>query len=70
MFDRLRAITHHLAPSSSLARAGMSTVIHNDNAACCSIPPVKSDYTPKGSYKSYAGFDKVRAHQCLHSPII
>ncbi|EPT04432.1 hypothetical protein FOMPIDRAFT_1113931 [Fomitopsis schrenkii] len=37
----------------------MSTVIHNDNAACCSIPPVKSDYTPKGSYKSYAGFDKV-----------
>ena len=59
MFVRLRAIAHHLAPSYSLARARMSTVVHNDNAACCSIPPVKSDYTPKGSYKSYAGFDKV-----------
>lgn len=37
----------------------MSTV-HNTNTACCSIPPVKSDYTPKGSFKSYAGFNKVR----------
>ncbi|EED82516.1 predicted protein [Postia placenta Mad-698-R] len=37
----------------------MSTTIHNDNAACCSIPPVRSDYTPKGSYKSYPGFTKV-----------
>jgi len=37
----------------------MSTKINNDNAACCSIPPVKSDYTPKGTYKPYAGFDKV-----------
>ncbi|KAI0724185.1 hypothetical protein C8T65DRAFT_625701 [Cerioporus squamosus] len=36
----------------------MSTV-HNTNQACCSIPPVKSDYAPKGSYKSYAGFSKV-----------
>ncbi|RPD58387.1 hypothetical protein L227DRAFT_550640 [Lentinus tigrinus ALCF2SS1-6] len=36
----------------------MSTV-HNTNQACCSIPPVKSDYAAKGSYKSYAGFNKV-----------
>ena len=27
----------------------MSTV-HNTNVACCSIPPVKSDYVPKGKY--------------------
>lgn len=57
MLARLRAVAHHLAPSHSAAR--MSTTIHNDNAACCSIPPVRSDYTPKGSYKSYAGFTKV-----------
>ncbi|KAI0757364.1 dienelactone hydrolase family-domain-containing protein [Daedaleopsis nitida] len=56
MFTRLRAIAHHLYPTVRAAR--MSTV-HNSNAACCSIPPVKSDYTPKGSYKSYAGFSKV-----------
>ncbi|OCH92727.1 hypothetical protein OBBRIDRAFT_791027 [Obba rivulosa] len=37
----------------------MSSTVHNDNAACCSIPPVKSDYTPKGVFKSYAGFNKV-----------
>lgn len=67
MFVRLRAIAHHLAPSYSLARAQMSTVVHNDNAACCSIPPVRSDYTPKGSYKSYAGFDKVCVHRSLCS---
>ncbi|KAL1952263.1 hypothetical protein VTO73DRAFT_1412 [Trametes versicolor] len=36
----------------------MSTV-HNTNVACCTIPPVKSDYTPKGTFKSYAGFSKV-----------
>ena len=38
----------------------MSTTVHNTNVACCTIPPVKSDYQPKGSYKSYAGFSKVR----------
>ncbi|KAI0733977.1 hypothetical protein C8Q72DRAFT_505666 [Fomitopsis betulina] len=61
MFDRLRAVASHLTPSSTgdLVCAGVSTVVHNDNAACCSIPPVKSDYTPKGTYKSYAGFDKI-----------
>ncbi|KAG6885719.1 hypothetical protein C0993_010892 [Termitomyces sp. T159_Od127] len=33
--------------------------IHNTNTACCSIPPVQSDYTPQGSFKSYAGFSRV-----------
>lgn len=70
MFDRLRAVASHLTPSSTgdLVCAGVSTVVHNDNAACCSIPPVKSDYTPKGTYKSYAGFDKVRGCQRLYGP--
>ncbi|EKM48016.1 uncharacterized protein PHACADRAFT_109520, partial [Phanerochaete carnosa HHB-10118-sp] len=36
----------------------MSTV-HNPNKACCTIPPVQSNYSPKGTYKAYAGFDKV-----------
>ncbi|EMD41592.1 hypothetical protein CERSUDRAFT_110169 [Gelatoporia subvermispora B] len=36
-----------------------STTVHNDNAACCSIPPVKSDYTPKGTFKAYGPFSKV-----------
>ncbi|BFZ56866.1 hypothetical protein PYCC9005_003915 [Savitreella phatthalungensis] len=27
----------------------------NTNKACCSIPPVKSDYQPKGDYEEYAG---------------
>ncbi|KAI0932674.1 hypothetical protein AcW1_000274 [Taiwanofungus camphoratus] len=54
MSTRLRALVHHLN------HAKMSTTtIHNNNAACCSIPPVKSDYTPKGTYKPYAGFSKV-----------
>ncbi|EPQ61022.1 hypothetical protein GLOTRDRAFT_124758 [Gloeophyllum trabeum ATCC 11539] len=37
----------------------MSTQVHNDNPACCSIPPVQSDYKPQGTYKPYAGFQKV-----------
>ncbi|PSS37124.1 hypothetical protein PHLCEN_2v997 [Hermanssonia centrifuga] len=35
-----------------------SGTVHNSNVACCNIPPVKSDYQPKGIYKSYAGFKK------------
>ncbi|KAI1797533.1 hypothetical protein LXA43DRAFT_980911 [Ganoderma leucocontextum] len=56
MFTRLRALAHHLYPT--LRAANMSTV-HNTNVACCTIPPVHSDYTPKGTYKPYAGFNKV-----------
>jgi dienelactone hydrolase len=37
----------------------MSTSVHNTNTACCNIPPVQSDYTPKGTLKSYANFNKV-----------
>lgn len=29
------------------------------SSACCSIPAVTSDYTPKGTYKSLGDFDKV-----------
>ncbi|KAF5377179.1 hypothetical protein D9615_006337 [Tricholomella constricta] len=36
-----------------------STTIHNPNKACCTIPPVQSDYTPKGSFKPYGSFKKV-----------
>jgi dienelactone hydrolase len=36
-----------------------STVVHNTNQACCNIPPVQSDYTPKGTFKSYGGFNRV-----------
>ena len=36
----------------------MST-IHNTNKACCSIPPVLAEYTPKGSYKPDGAFDRV-----------
>ncbi|SJX61803.1 related to AIM2-cytoplasmic protein involved in mitochondrial function or organization [Sporisorium reilianum f. sp. reilianum] len=30
---------------------------HNTNQACCSIPPVKSDYSPKGTTEKIAGID-------------
>ncbi|CAL1696172.1 unnamed protein product [Somion occarium] len=56
MLTRLRALVHHLN------HAKMSTAsytVHNPNVACCTIPPVKSDYTPKGSFTSYGGFRKV-----------
>jgi hypothetical protein len=36
-----------------------STEVHNTNKACCTIPPVHSDYSPKGSFKSYGDFDRV-----------
>jgi len=37
----------------------MSTTVHNTNKACCSIPPVQSDYQPKGTFKSVGSFKKV-----------
>ncbi|KAJ3490173.1 hypothetical protein NLI96_g1616 [Meripilus lineatus] len=36
-----------------------ATPIHNTNVACCTIPPVHSNYEPKGTFKSYGGFKKV-----------
>ncbi|KAK0245904.1 Alpha/Beta hydrolase protein [Armillaria nabsnona] len=37
----------------------MSTTVHNTNEACCTIPPVLSEYEAKGTIKPYAGFQKV-----------
>ena len=59
MFARLRSLAHHLYPR---IRIGKMSTVHNKNVACCSIPPVQSNYTPKGSFKPYAGFSKVRRH--------
>ncbi|KAJ7630587.1 Alpha/Beta hydrolase protein [Roridomyces roridus] len=56
MLSRLRGLAHHLN------HAKMSTashIIHNTNAACCSIPPIVSDYSPKGTFKSVGDFKKV-----------
>ncbi|GBE78460.1 hypothetical protein BKA93DRAFT_870124 [Sparassis latifolia] len=36
-----------------------TTTVHNTNVACCTVPPVKSDYVPKGTYKAYGGISKV-----------
>ncbi|KAF7320040.1 Dienelactone hydrolase family protein [Mycena kentingensis (nom. inval.)] len=55
MLSRLRALSHQLNKSKAMS----THVIHNTNKACCSIPPVNSDYTPKGSFKSVGGFNKV-----------
>ncbi|TKY87114.1 hypothetical protein EX895_003791 [Sporisorium graminicola] len=30
---------------------------HNTNQACCTIPPVKSDYSPKGTIEKIGGLD-------------
>ncbi|THH07137.1 hypothetical protein EW145_g3599 [Phellinidium pouzarii] len=60
MLTRLRALIHHANHRlmSSAPTSGTQRVV-NANPACCSIPPVQSDYTPKGVYKPYAGFDRV-----------
>ncbi|KAJ9094008.1 hypothetical protein QFC20_006988 [Naganishia adeliensis] len=36
----------------------MSGHVHNTNKACCSIPPVQSEYKPKGSYQKVGSFEK------------
>ncbi|KAJ4476609.1 Alpha/Beta hydrolase protein [Lentinula aciculospora] len=53
MITKIRSVFRHISPS----RRKMTT--HNTNAACCTIPPVLSDYTPKGTYKSVGSFNKV-----------
>lgn len=45
-------------PIAQTRRTMSSGHIHNSNAACCSIPPVESDYKPKGSYQKVGSFDK------------
>ncbi|EAU92634.2 dienelactone hydrolase [Coprinopsis cinerea okayama7 len=37
----------------------MSTTVNNPNKACCTIPPVQSDYKPKGTYKSLGDYKRV-----------
>lgn len=63
MLSRLRQLIHHLnhskALSTTTATGGSGVRVVNSNTACCSIPPVQSDYTPKGEYKEYAGFKRV-----------
>lgn len=62
MLTRLRALVHHLNRNRTMASTttsqGTQRVV-NSNAACCSIPPVSSSYTPKGSFAPFAGFDRV-----------
>ncbi|KAJ7814150.1 hypothetical protein B0H14DRAFT_2851026 [Mycena olivaceomarginata] len=56
MLGRVRTLVHHLNKSKM---ATASHMIHNSNAACCSIPPVQSEYTPQGTFKSVGDFKKV-----------
>ena len=56
---RLRAIAAHLTHAPHSARAASTTVVHNDNAGCCSQPAASSTYTPRGTYGSFAGFKRV-----------
>ncbi|PWZ00539.1 alpha/beta-hydrolase [Testicularia cyperi] len=35
----------------------LSTMANNTNEACCSIPPVQSDYSPKGTTEKLGGLD-------------
>ena len=37
----------------------MTTSVQKPSTACCTIQPVKWDYTPKGPFKPYGTFDKV-----------
>ncbi|KAI5123735.1 hypothetical protein M0805_000328 [Coniferiporia weirii] len=60
MLARLRALIHslHHRTMSSAPSTGAQRVV-NANPACCSIAPVQSDYTPKGVFKQFAGFNRV-----------
>jgi hypothetical protein len=52
MLPRLRAVLRHFHPR-------MSSTVHNPNTACCSIPPVHSAYSPKGTFQSIGNFHRV-----------
>lgn len=56
MLARLTSVISHLSRVNMSTTAG---TIHNTNKACCSIPPVQSSYSPRGTTTSYGGFDKV-----------
>lgn len=70
MYTRLRAVAHHLYPKLRAAKMSTQSAVHNTNIACCSIPPVTSHYTPKGKYKSYAGFTKVGSRLPVQSQVV
>ncbi|KAI3621940.1 dienelactone hydrolase family protein [Moniliophthora roreri] len=57
MLTRLRTVLHHL--NKYRAMSSSAGAVHNTNAACCSIPPIQSDYKPKGTYTSHGKFNKV-----------
>ena len=54
MLSRLRSVLSHLPRPAT-----MSTAINNTNKACCTIPPVQSNYQPKGIFKSLGDFQKI-----------
>ncbi|KAL7285798.1 hypothetical protein ACG7TL_000907 [Trametes sanguinea] len=56
---RRRYYAGAIAPDNCPLNNANMTTIHNTNVACCTIPVVKSNYKPKGFFKSYAGFSKV-----------
>lgn len=43
---------------NNITKRNMSGHVHNTNKACCSIPPVQSEYKPKGSYQKVGSFEK------------
>ena len=53
---RLRSLLGQLTVNA--ARMA-STTVHNTNQACCTIPPVLHDYTPKGTIQPHGGFQRV-----------
>lgn len=59
MFTRLRGLVHTVNHRKMSTATGGESRVVNSNPACCSIPPVQSNYTPKGIYKPYAGFKRV-----------
>ncbi|KAI0035292.1 hypothetical protein K488DRAFT_43713 [Vararia minispora EC-137] len=67
---RLRAITaHFLRQPHPIPSRAASTIVHNDNIACCTVPPVSSSYEPKGSFIPYAGFNRVYAVGPINAPV-
>ena len=60
MLNRLLALAHHLNHRKMSTATGLGKVV-NSNTACCSVPPVQSNYKPKGTYAPYAGFKRVYA---------
>lgn len=58
MLNRIKSFTSSFRPKRHSKK--MSTTVHNDNKACCSVPPVPSSYQPKGTIQKWGGFEQVR----------